>query len=91
MDDWTCAFREIFCDLYYIQSKVSKKVTRQALKNTIYVFFIIICRWLDKDLMSWAGCQNNPIYLNFYLQKSLETFEKKSAEKIWSNKDLCFC
>ena len=37
--------------------------------------------------MSWAGCQNNPIDLNFPLQKSLETFEKKSADKIWSNKD----
>ena len=38
--------------------------------------------------MSWAGCQNNPIYLNFYLQKSLEIFEKNSADKIWSNKDI---
>ena len=37
--------------------------------------------------MSWAGCQNNPIYLNFHLQKSLEIFEKNSADKIWSNKD----
>ena len=36
--------------------------------------------------MSWAVCQNNPIDLNFYLQKSLESFEKKSADKIWSNK-----
>ena len=35
-----------------------------------------------------AGYQNNLIYLNFqfHLQKSLETFEKKSADKIWSNK-----
>ena len=38
--------------------------------------------------MSWAGCENNPIYLNFYLQKSLEIFEKNSADKIWSNKDI---
>ena len=38
--------------------------------------------------MSWTGCQNNQIYLNFHLQKSLEIFEKKSAEKIWSNKDV---
>ena len=38
------------------------------------------------DSMSWAGCQNNPIDVNFYLQKSLEIFEKKSAENIWSNK-----
>ena len=37
--------------------------------------------------MSWAGCQNNPIDINFHLQKSLEIFEKKSADKIWSNKD----
>ena len=38
--------------------------------------------------MSWPECQNNPIYLNFHLQKSLETFEKNSADKIWSNKDI---
>ena len=37
--------------------------------------------------MSWAGCQNKPIDMNSYLQKSLEIFEKKSADKIWSNKD----
>ena len=43
---------------------------------------------LFKDLMSWAGCQNNSIDLNFYLQKSLEIFEKNSADKIWSNKDI---
>ena len=37
--------------------------------------------------MSWAGCQNNPIDVNFHLQKSLEIFEKKSADKILSKKD----
>ena len=37
--------------------------------------------------MSWAGCQNNLIDVNFHLQKSLEIFEKKSADKIWSKKD----
>ena len=37
--------------------------------------------------MSWTGCQNNPIYLNFYLQKSLESFEKNSADKMWFNKN----
>ena len=37
--------------------------------------------------MSWVGCQNNPIYLNFHLQKSLEIFDKNSAVKIWSKKD----
>ena len=37
--------------------------------------------------MSWAGCHNNPIDVIFQLQKSLEIFEKKSADKIWSNKD----
>ena len=42
---------------------------------------------LLKDSMSWAGCQNNPIDVNFHLQKSLEIFEKNSADKIWSNKD----
>ena len=29
--------------------------------------------------MGWAGRQNNPIDLNFHLQKSLEIFEKNSA------------
>ena len=37
--------------------------------------------------MSWTGCQNKPIYLNFHLQKSLKSFEKNSADKIWSNKN----
>jgi hypothetical protein len=36
---------------------------------------------LFKDLMSWIGCQNNPIYLNFHLQKSLEIFEKNQLTK----------
>ena len=31
--------------------------------------------------------QNNPIDVNFHLQKSLEIFEKKSADKFWSNND----
>ena len=37
--------------------------------------------------MSWAGCQNNPIDVNFHLQKSLEIFDKNSADEIWSKKD----
>ena len=37
--------------------------------------------------MSLAGCQINPIDVNFYLQKSLEIFDKNSADKIWSKKD----
>ena len=37
--------------------------------------------------MSLAGCQINPIDVNFHLQKSLEIFEKNSADKIWSKKD----
>ena len=37
--------------------------------------------------MSSAGCQINPIDVNFHLQKSLEIFDKKSADKIWSKKD----
>jgi hypothetical protein len=32
--------------------------------------------------MNWAGCQNNPINLNFNLEKSLENFGKKSADKM---------
>ena len=34
--------------------------------------------------MSLAGCQINPIDLNFHLQKSLEIFDKNSADKIQS-------
>ena len=34
--------------------------------------------------MSLAGCQINPIDVNFHLQKS---FDKNSADKIWSKKD----
>ena len=37
--------------------------------------------------MSSAGFQINQIDVNFHLQKSLEFFDKKSAEKIWSKKD----
>ena len=39
------------------------------------------------DLMSWAGCQNNPIDLNFHLKKSLEIFEENSADKIQTAKN----
>ena len=34
-----------------------------------------------------AGCQINPIDINFHLQKSLVIFDKISADKIWSKKD----
>ena len=37
--------------------------------------------------MNLAGCQINPIDVNFCLQKSLEIFDKISADKIWSKKD----
>ena len=37
--------------------------------------------------MSFAGCQINPTDVNFYLQKSLEFFDKNSDDKIWSKKD----
>ena len=37
--------------------------------------------------MSLKGCQNNPIYVNFHLQKSLEIFDNNSADKIQSKKD----
>ena len=37
--------------------------------------------------MSLTGFQINPIDVNFHLQKSLESFDKKSAEKMWSKKD----
>ena len=36
----------------------------------------------DNFYKSWTECQNNPLDVNFYLQKSLEIFEKKLAEKI---------
>ena len=34
------------------------------------------------DSMSLAGCQINPIDVNFHLQKSLEIFDTNSADKI---------
>ena len=37
--------------------------------------------------MNLACCQINPIDVNFYHQKSLEIFDKNSADKIWSKKD----
>ena len=37
--------------------------------------------------MSLAGCQINPIDVNFNLQKSLEIFIKDWADKTWSKKD----
>ena len=37
--------------------------------------------------MSLAGCQINPIDVNFHLQKSLEIFDTNSADKIQSKKD----
>ena len=40
-----------------------------------------------KDSMSLAGCQINPIDVNFYLQNSFESSYKNSAVKIWSKKD----
>ena len=36
---------------------------------------------------SLAGCQINPIDVNFHLQNFLEFFDKNSADKIWSKKD----
>ena len=37
--------------------------------------------------MSLAERQINTIDVNFHLQKSLEIFDKNSADKIWSKKD----
>ena len=37
--------------------------------------------------MSLVGCQINSIDVNFHLQKSLDIFDYKSAEKIRSKKD----
>ena len=37
--------------------------------------------------MSLAGCEINPIDVSFHLQKSLEIFDKNSADKIWSKKN----
>ena len=37
--------------------------------------------------MILAGSQINPIGVNFYLQKGLETSDKNSADKIRSKKD----
>ena len=40
-----------------------------------------------QDSMSLAGCQIILIDVNFPLKKSLESFDKNSADKIWSEKD----
>ena len=37
--------------------------------------------------MSLAGCQVNQIDVYFHLLKSLEIFDKNSADKIWSKKN----
>ena len=37
--------------------------------------------------MSLSGWQINLIDVNFYLQKSLESFDKNSVDKIWSQKN----
>ena len=37
--------------------------------------------------MSFAGCQTNPIDVNFHLQKSLKITDKNLADKIWSKKE----
>ena len=37
--------------------------------------------------MSMAGCQINPIDVNFLPKKSMEIFDKNSIDKIWSKKD----
>ena len=37
--------------------------------------------------MGLAGCQINRIDVNFHFQKSLEIFDKKSADKIQSKQD----
>ena len=36
--------------------------------------------------MTLAGCQINPIDVNVYPQKSVDTVDKNSADKIWSKK-----
>ena len=37
--------------------------------------------------MSLAECGINPIDVDYHLQKSLEIFDKNSADKNWSKKD----
>ena len=37
--------------------------------------------------MGLAGCQINPIDVNFHLQKCFEIFDENSADKIQSKKD----
>ena len=39
---------------------------------------------MEQASMSLSGCQINPIDVNFHLQKSLEIFDKNSADKMWS-------
>ena len=38
--------------------------------------------------MSFAGCQINPIDINFHQRKSLEIYDKNLADKIWFKKDM---
>ena len=39
------------------------------------------------DFFRLKSSQINHIDVNFHLQKSLEIFDKNSADKIWSKKD----
>ena len=79
-----------------MDAKVSIKTKTMPVQNLlISVDFTLVWHDIGKQekcssvepprkffIRSWAGCQNNPIDVNFYLQKSLEFFEKKSADKI---------
>ena len=44
-------------------------------------------RHLEAFFIRLAGCQINPIDVNFHLQKSLYFFDENSADKIWSKKN----
>jgi hypothetical protein len=49
--------------------------------------FLVTPRGIFCKTLSWAGCQNNSIYVSFNLQKSLKSFDKNSADKIQSKKN----
>ena len=45
------------------------------------IFGVIFGHFLLES-MGFAGCQNNPIDVDFHLHKTLEIFDTNSAEKI---------
>ena len=60
--------------------KSYEKNKNAHLKRHLEAFFI--------RLNELGGYQVNPIDVNFHLQKSLDIFDKNSADKIWFQKEI---